>query len=156
VSKSIGHFVGAALATLCASGCVSANATMLGFAKVRYAPVVEGDVLVYVTEDHVPAACTPYALIHASGSTDVTNEAMMIAAARRRAGKIGANAIALRQMRDPSTGTQIAGALFGVPANRKGQMLAYRCAWGSKPPPVQDSLPTPRRRQGLYGPGGGR
>jgi hypothetical protein len=30
-------------------------------------------------------------------------------------------------MKDPSTGTRIASSVLGIPADRKGQMVAYRC-----------------------------
>lgn len=118
------HLLSVAVA-LALTGCVSAQATMLS--PTRYAPVPESAVRVFLDVEEVPSTCERIALIHAQGDVDVTNEQQMIAAARRRAGKIGANAIALNTMRDPATGTRVAAAVFGLPAERKGQMVGYRC-----------------------------
>lgn len=107
------------------TGCVSARATMLG--SERYAPVPAEGVRIYLDETRVPEACERIALIHTEGEAATTDEAQMIAAARRRAGKVGANALLVDTLRDPSTGTRIAAVVFGVPADRKGQMLAFRC-----------------------------
>lgn len=113
------------IALLLLAGCVSARATML--TANSYAPVPENEVRIFLNEDEAPAECERIALIHTEGDADTTNESQMITAARRRAGKVGANAIVLGTVRDPSTGTRVAGAIFGIPANRKGQMLALRC-----------------------------
>lgn len=121
-----------AAAPLLLAGCVSARATMLVPAGT-YPPVEESRVQVFLEEDEVPGACTRVALIHAQGDADMTDESMMINAARRRAGKIGANAVLLSNFRDPSTGTRIASAVIGLSANRKGQMIAYRCPEGAAP-----------------------
>lgn len=115
------------------AGCVSARATMLG-QNAQLPPVLETDVRVFLSETQIPAECSPYALIHTTGAANMTDETDMIAAARRRAGKIGANGVLLGEVREPSTGTQVVSAIFGVPANRKGQLVAYRCeAAGATP-----------------------
>ena len=115
-----------AIGLVLAGGCVSARATMLNPAK-QYAPVPENQVRSFPTPAEVPATCEQVALIHAEGDVDTTDKAQMFEAARRRAGKLGANAIVLNEMRDPSTGTRVASAVFNVPANRKGQILALYC-----------------------------
>jgi hypothetical protein len=73
------------------SGCVSARATMLG--KESYGPVPEQDVRIFLEESDVPDTCEKYALITAAGDVNSTSKAQMLAAARRRAGKVGANAV---------------------------------------------------------------
>jgi molybdopterin synthase catalytic subunit len=108
------------------AGCVSARHTML-VPGGQQPPVAEDQVTVYLQETEVPATCTRYALIHTSGDVDMTDETQMINAAKRRAGKIGANAIALGAVREPSSGRRVAAAVFGVSQDRKGQMVAYRC-----------------------------
>ncbi len=117
------------------TGCVSTQATMLG--PRRHAPVPESEVRVFLKEEEVPSTCERVALIHAEGDVDTTNEGQMIRAARKRAGKVGANALLLNTMKDPGTATRVASVIFGIPAERKGQMLALRC-------PSPESLATHR------------
>jgi hypothetical protein len=114
------------------AGCVSAHTTML--TPNRYPPVPAPEVYVYLDESELPEECVRVALIHAEGNANWTNERQMIEAARKKAGKAGGNAVVVRSMRDPSTVTRIAaGVIDGVPADRKGQLLAYRC-----PPPSRE------------------
>jgi hypothetical protein len=119
--------VAALLVPLAAGACVQATAPYIAPNR-NYAPVPEDSVHVYLATDTVPATCERYALINAEGDADLTNESQMLQAAKRRAGKIGANAIQVLATRDPSTGTRIASVVFGTNANRKGQLLAFRCS----------------------------
>ena len=48
----------------------------------------------------------------------------MIDKIREEAGKLGANAIILQKMEEPSTGRKVASALLGTSADRKGQAIA--------------------------------
>src|SRR4051812_13024072 len=114
------------VAPLALGACVTANATMLGPRQNR-APVPEDEVRVFLPEDEVPASCERLAIINTSGDADVPNESQMIRAAKRRAGKLGANAIQIRRTREPGPGTRIASAVLGFPADRKGEMLAFTC-----------------------------
>jgi hypothetical protein len=115
------------IAPVLLGACVSANATLLGPRQNR-APVPEEEVRVFLPEDSIPSTCERFALINTSGDADMTDESQMIRAAKRRAGRIGANAIQLRSTREPGTGTRIASAIIpGVTANRKGEMLAFHC-----------------------------
>jgi len=113
------------VAVLGMTGCVTARATML--TPDRPPPVPENEVTIYLTADEVPPECVRIALIHASGDVDMTNEQQMFTAARRRAGKVGANAIVLGSMRDPRMDTRVAAELLGISAERKGEMIGYRC-----------------------------
>jgi hypothetical protein len=110
------------------AGCVQAEATYLG-PHDTLAPVPEEQVRVFLQSDSIPPNCTRLAMINLSGDASGTSEAQMIRAAKRRAGKIGANAVQLPAMRDPRTGTRIARAVFGpfVNADRKGQSVAFTC-----------------------------
>jgi len=107
------------------AGCVSAQATLL--TPVRYAPVPERDVHLYLNVAEVPAECVRIALIHAQANVDLTDEGQMIDASRRRAARVGGNALVLEEVRDPGTGTRVAAEVFGLPAERKGRMVAFRC-----------------------------
>ena len=48
----------------------------------------------------------------------------MVTAAKKRAGKIGANGVVLGSINEPSSGAKVAGAIFGVSPERRGEMLA--------------------------------
>jgi hypothetical protein len=108
-----------------AAGCVTAQTTML--TPTRHPAVPPDEVRVFLSPAEVPAECERVVLIHAAGNVDLTNERQMIAAARKQAGRAGANAVAINTMRDPSTAARVAGEVFGLPSERKGQMLGYRC-----------------------------
>ncbi|HET6764545.1 MAG TPA: hypothetical protein VFH27_12765 [Longimicrobiaceae bacterium] len=115
------------LAAVVLTGCVSARATMLGPTAQR-APVAEDQVRIYLAADSVPSSCERIALIDLEGSAQMTNETQMLRAGRRRAGKIGANAIKMGdQVKEPGTGRIVASALLGVSANRKTQFTAFIC-----------------------------
>lgn len=121
------HLAAPLALALCA-GCVSAKATYLG-PHDNLSPIPEDQVRVFLQTDSIPPSCTRLAIINLEGDAAYTDEAQMIRAAKRRAGKIGANAVQLPQTRDPKTGTRIARAVFGplINANRKGQSIAFVC-----------------------------
>jgi hypothetical protein len=66
-------------------------------------------------------------VIRVRGDVDLTTENQMIAAARRRAARFGANALLIEHIRNPSTETQIAAVLFGTPDPRRGRMVGFLC-----------------------------
>jgi len=139
-------------AVVALTGCVSTQATRL--TADRRAPVAESDVHVYLADDELPSGCERIALIHASANVDWTDQQQMIAAARRRAGKTGANAIVINSLRDPKLGTRVAAEVLGLPAERKGQMLAYHCpapANGGSTAARTSALPGEHRRAGAAG-----
>jgi hypothetical protein len=118
------------VAVLLAGGCVSARATMLNPAR-SYAPVPEREVRIYTSEERLPDGCERVALIHAEGDAGSTNRPQMLNAARRRAGKVGANALLIREVREPATSTSVAAVVFGTPADRRGEMMALFCPDGA-------------------------
>jgi Asp/Glu/hydantoin racemase len=124
--RSSARVVLAVTAAVACAACVSARATMLG-TMPQQAPVPEEQVRVFLAGDTVPPECQKYALLSLAGSAQSTNKAQMIAAARRRAGKIGANAVQLGEVKDPSTARVVASVLLPVSADRKGEMVAFRC-----------------------------
>lgn len=108
------------------TGCVTAHTTML--TPSSFPPVPDNQVYVHLHPDELSDACVRVALIHAEGSAKWTNERQMIEAARRKAGKAGGNALLIRSVTDPNTVTRIAAELLdGLPADRKGEMIAFRC-----------------------------
>ena len=66
------------------------------------------------------------AIISSSGNTTWTSRTEMIESMRKKAGEMGANAILMPDIDEPSAGAEIAGAVFGTGANRKGEVIALR------------------------------
>lgn len=104
------------------AGCVQTQATLVG--PTRYQPVDESEVVIYLKEEEVPGPYERVAIIHMQGSSTYTNEAQMIAAAKRKAAKLGANGVILNYVREASDGAKVAGKIFGIDTQRRGQSLA--------------------------------
>ena len=105
------------------AACVSVNATKLGSGASRR-PVPADQVAIYRTADQVPGKYEEIALINAKGDSAWTSEAGMFKQMKKKAGLLGANGIILDAVSEPSAGAKIAGAIFGVGAERKGKALA--------------------------------
>ena len=113
---------------LLASACVSVSASRLG-AGTPYPEVPKGRVLVYDTEADVPGEFEKVALLYVSGDANTISHRQMIEAARKKAGRLGANAIVLGEFEDPKFTTRVASVIFNVPVERRTQMLAIRVEW---------------------------
>jgi len=105
------------------TSCVSVNATKLGTGSYRQ-PVPTDEVVVYRTADQVPGRYEEIALLNAKGDSTWSSESGMFNKMKKRAGQMGANAIILDAVSEPSAGAKIAGAIFGVGAERKGKAIA--------------------------------
>jgi len=103
--------------------CVSVNATKLGTESYRQ-PVPTDEVAVYRTADQVPGRYEEIALLNAKGDSSWSSESGMFKQMKKKAGRMGANAIILDAVSEPSAGAKIAGAIFGVGAERKGKAIA--------------------------------
>lgn len=110
---------------LMASACVSVSAARLGTGTV-YPEVPKGQVLVFQTEDDVPGEFEKVALLYVSGDANTISHRQMIESARKKAGRLGANAIILSDFEDPRFGTRVASVIFDVPIERRTQMVAIR------------------------------
>jgi hypothetical protein len=106
-------------------GCINTSAVRLG-APGQYAPVAEQDVKVFLKEEDVEQEFEKLALISAEGDYSYANDERMINAMKKKAGKLGANAIILGEFREPSTVEKIADAIVGVGGEKTGQVLAIR------------------------------
>lgn len=106
------------------SACVRTNAVRLG--GQTYPAVPADQVQVFLSEDDVDVPFERIALINAKGEASYTDEAKMINAMRKKAGEMGANAIILGEIKEPSAGSKIAAAVLGTGAERKGQVVAIR------------------------------
>jgi len=111
------------LAALVMASCVMTTAVQLGD-QAKLPPVPWEQVAVYRTADQVPGQYREVAFLSSKGSTMWTTEGGMWKAMQKKAGKMGANAIILDAMSEPSTGAKIAGAVFGVGTNRRGKAIA--------------------------------
>jgi hypothetical protein len=110
------------------SGCVSTNTTML-VPPQKYAPVPEDSVQVFLSEQEIKDKGYQFervALIYATGSSEYTSESGMVRKLRRDAGRRGANGIVLNPIHEPGAGAKVAGALFGIGTQRKGEVVAVR------------------------------
>lgn len=105
------------------AGCAHTNASMLGTPGQR--PEIPAEqVALYRTAEQVPGRYEEVALLNSTGDSGFTSEQGMFESMRRRAGKVGANAIILDAITEPTSGAKVAAAIFGVSAQRKGRALA--------------------------------
>jgi hypothetical protein len=106
------------------SGCVSVNKSVLDRSFAQR-PVPQEDVRVFFANDPLPEHIR-VAILRASGDSGFTNEGQMIDALRKEAGKLGANAVVLDEVREPGTGEKVVNALFGgfATGQRRGGAIA--------------------------------
>lgn len=118
--------LGAILATC---GCVSVQTTMLPTAPANYQVFPPEAVHVLLAEDEKPEDCVRVAILHGTGSSTFTDESGMLNGLRKKAGELGANALQLAGMEEPSSGEVIANALLGGLADgqRRSVALASYC-----------------------------
>jgi hypothetical protein len=113
-----------ALVFLVLAGCVTTNAVRLGTVANR-PRVPWNDVMVYRTADQVLGRYEEVALLVSTGSALWTDETQMWDSMKKKAGKMGANAIILDATSEPSAGAKVAAAFLGVGgADRKGKAIA--------------------------------
>lgn len=109
-------------ATLLLAACVTVNKSVLD--RSHMDQVIPRDLVhVYMQGDSIPAH-DRVAILSAKGDDDMTNESQLIDKLREEAGKLGANAIVLGEIKEPSTGARVAGAILGTPTERRGQAIA--------------------------------
>ena len=114
----------ALLCTLALTGCVTTNASMLGTATSKRPLVLPQNVALYRSADQVPGKYEEIALLNSAGDSGFTDESKMFESMKKKAGEIGANAVILDALSEPSGGAKVAAAIFGVSAQRKGKALA--------------------------------
>ncbi len=113
------------LAAVSLSACVTTHAIQLG-TPGRYPPVDPNQVQVFLKEEDVTVKFDKVAAIEAQGDYQFANDEKMIKALKKKAAKLGANAIILGEFKDPSTAGKVANALIGVGGERKGKVIAIR------------------------------
>ena len=105
------------------TACVTTNATRLG-TGTPLAPVPVESVAIYRTASQVPGKYQEVALLNSKGESSWTDEAAMFRSMRKKAAELGANAIILDAVSEPSAGAKVASAIFGTGAERKGRAIA--------------------------------
>ena len=123
--KHLRH-ISAVVTVVLLAACVSVNKSVLSTTRMT-SPVPTMSVQVYFADDSIPTH-ERIAILNAKGDESLTDEGEMIDKLRQEAGKLGANAIILNQIKNPGTGERIAAAVFGVSAQRRGQALAVYIA----------------------------
>jgi hypothetical protein len=124
-TRPMTRFIPAIAAGALLAGCVTVSKSVLMDRSAT--PVPQQQVYVFLPDDSIAPSCERVAILNAQGSTDYTNESQMIDKMRDEAGKLGANAILLQGIQDPSGAERFASALFGTGSDRDGQAIALWC-----------------------------
>ena len=104
------------------AACVTVSKSVLD-RSFEASPVSRERVHVYLPGDEIPEP-TRVAILSAKGDADITDEGEMIDRLREEAGKLGANAIVLGDIREPGVGEKVASAFLETSADRRGQAVA--------------------------------
>lgn len=121
-------------------GCVTTNATMLGVPHPR-ATLLPASVVIYRTAAQVPGKYEEVALLHSKGAATATSEPQMFDSMKEKAAEVGANAIILDAISEPSAGAKIAGAFLGYAPERQGKAIAIYVFPQEQPSPVSTTQP---------------
>lgn len=109
------------------TGCMSSKAVLFNPSDVRYSPVEPKQVRILTSVAELDGyEYVHIAMISSSASAEFTSKMEMIESIRKKAGEMGANAILLPDIHEPSDVAQIAGAVFGTGTSRRGEAVAYR------------------------------
>lgn len=120
------YTIGLLILVVLVSGCVTTRATLLD-PTVRYPSTDPSMVRIFTTEEELEDyEFVRVAIISSSGNTSWTSRTEMIESMRKKAGEMGANAILMPDIDEPSAGAKIAGAVFGTGADRRGEVIALR------------------------------
>lgn len=113
------------------AGCVSSSVIQVGTAK--YSEIAPSDVIVYLKESDIPAPFEKLARIDTSADWKTSNEALLIEKGKKEAAKLGANALLVFDLHDPSKTaklTEIAiAAVLPIGArslSRRAELIAIR------------------------------
>lgn len=107
------------------SACTSTRAVLLG-GTGTYPELAPGEVRVFLHEENVPGEFERIALVTAESNASWTDETDLIRAMRRRAAKMGADAIIIGDLHDPTTLERVAEVLTDYQPQRRGRALAIR------------------------------
>ncbi len=107
--------------------CVTTSATILDPSAQLYPPVSPDSVRIIVDESELDSLeYVRVAIINAKGSSTYTSTQGMHNAMRKKAGKLGCNAILMPQIKQPGAGAEVAAAVLGTSATRRGEVIGIR------------------------------
>ena len=106
------------------SACTTTRAVMLESGP--YAQRHPDEVRVFLHEEDVPGDFERVALVTARSDASWTDETDLIEAMRKRAARLGADAIIVGDIHDPTTLERVAEVLTDYEAPRRGRALAIR------------------------------
>ena len=104
--------------------CTTTGAMMLEGGP--YAEQHPNDVRVYLHEDEVPGEYERIALVTARSDAAWSDETDLIRAMRKRAARLGADALIIGDIHDPTTLERVAEVLTDYEPQRRGRALAIR------------------------------
>jgi len=105
------------------SACMSTKAVRLGESISRPA-IPWKQIKVYLSAEQVTGKYEEVALLMTTADTIWTSEKGMWNSMKKKAAKMGANAIILDAVSEPSAGAKVAGAFLGIGTDRKGKAVA--------------------------------
>lgn len=106
---------------------MTSRAVLLGGGGT-YPELKPAEVRVFLRERDVPAEYERIALVTARSDAGWTDETGLIRAMRKRAAKLGANAIIIGDISDPTTLERVAEVLTDYEPQRRGRAVAIRLA----------------------------
>jgi hypothetical protein len=120
------------------TACVTTKHTLINPSAEQYPEVPPEAVRIIMSETELDTLeFVRIAIIEATGSGEFSDQTAMVEAMRKRAARLGANAILLPQIMEPGAGAKVAAAIFGTGTERKGSVVAIRVL-GPKPRPDGD------------------
>ncbi len=108
------------LFALTLTGCITVSESVL---MQGLPPVPAENVTIYFADDDIPEH-DRVAVLAARGHYSMTTEGKMYDKLRQQAGKLGANAVIVEDLRDPTGTGKVLSAVTGFGGNRKGQAMA--------------------------------
>ncbi|HEY0021846.1 MAG TPA: hypothetical protein VGB24_03020 [Longimicrobium sp.] len=115
------------IAAILLAACTTTSAVLLG-GSGTYPELNPAEVRVFLRERDVPAEYERIALVTAKSDAGWTDETDLIRAMRKRAAKLGANAIIIGDISDPTTLERVAEVLTDYEPQRRGRAVAIRLA----------------------------
>jgi hypothetical protein len=114
------------LFTLVLSGCVHVSKDV--FVDRSDQPVPQEEVRVYFRGDPLPETCERVAYLHASASEDFSHEGKVVDKFKKEAGKLGANAVTVREAYGSSRSNP---SVFDSLSDREFDAEAFWCSAGA-------------------------
>jgi hypothetical protein len=115
------------IAAILLAACTTTSAVLLG-GSGTYPELNPAEVRVFLRERDVPTEYERIALVTAKSDAGWTDETDLIRAMRKRAAKLGANAIIIGDISDPTTLERVAEVLTDYEPQRRGRAVAIRLA----------------------------